>query len=114
MRGTRCRRVNGTKMKKLQCKAIDGFPLSERAQPDRGSVFEPTAAPANNSIAVETALSEQNNNTLENDATVQTSEKPYETQGETPNDGEAPDNGETPTEQKTGFFYDETTQNWFL
>ena len=31
MRGTRCRRVNGTKMKKLQCKAIDGFPLSERA-----------------------------------------------------------------------------------
>ena len=24
MRGTRCRRVNGTKMKKLQCKAIDG------------------------------------------------------------------------------------------
>ncbi len=73
-----------------------------------------TAAPANNSIAVETALSEQNNNTQENDATVQTSEKPYETQGETPNDGEAPDNGETPTEQKTGFFYDETTQNWFL
>lgn len=73
-----------------------------------------TAAPANNSIAVEAALSEQNNNTQENDATVQTSEKPYETQGETPNDGEAPDNGETPTEQKTGFFYDETTQNWFL
>ena len=73
-----------------------------------------TAAPANNSIAVETALSEQNNNTQENDATVQTSEKPYETQGETPNDCEAPDNGETPTEQKTGFFYDETTQNWFL
>ena len=31
-----------------------------------------TAAPANNSIAVETALSEQNNNTQENDATVQT------------------------------------------
>ena len=68
-----------------------------------------TATPANNSIAVETALSEQNNNTQENDATVQTSGKPYETQGETPNDGEAPDNGETPTEQKTGFFYDETT-----
>ena len=45
---------------------------------------------------------------------MQTSEKPYETQGETPNDGEAPDNVETPTEQKTGFFYDETTQNWFL
>ena len=43
MRGTRCRRVNGTKMEKLQGEAVDGFSLSERAQPDRVSVFEPTA-----------------------------------------------------------------------
>ena len=44
MRVTRCHGVNRTGCEhKLQGKAVDEFPLSERAQPDRGSVSEPTA-----------------------------------------------------------------------
>lgn len=46
-----------------------------------GMTAPASAAPADNSIAVEAELSEQNDNSQENNATVQTSEKSDETQG---------------------------------
>ena len=73
-----------------------------------GMTVPASAAQADNSTVIETELSEQSSISLENETTTQTLENPNET------DGETPDDGETPTEQKNGFFYDETTQTWSL
>ena len=62
----------------------------------------------NNTLSEITPPSSNLDTSQANNSISQTLENPDETEGETP------DNGETPTEQKNGFFYDETTQTWSL